>query len=134
MRKLATLGLGIMLTLGALGAVEVGGCAGRTPPVVGSVNQFDSNAYLTLVTTDNIIQGCKRDLTAGVFPANIAEYVKPALNGLIQAYNVANVAYTGYHAAAVAGTVTVVQQTQVTNALNNVQTATTTLIAARGGN
>lgn len=116
-----------------LGLIFISGCA-KSVPVPGAANAFDSSSYLTLVTTDSVIQSSKADLTANKFPAAIVPNVKAALNGLIQAYNVANLAYRGYHAAAIANTVTPAQQTAVTNALNNVQTATSTLITAKAGN
>lgn len=122
-----------MLAIG--GVTVIGGCAKTvTVPIPGSANTFDSSSYLTLVTTDNVIQTAKADLAAGKFPASISGNVKTALNDLIQSYNVANIAYQAYHTAAMANQATPAQATAVTNSLNNVQTATTTLIAAKAGN
>ncbi len=102
--------------------------------VVGAANQFDSNSYLTLVTADSVIQQTKADLAAGTFPANIATTVKASLNGLIEAYDVANPIYIAYHTAALAGQATPAQQAAVTSSLASVNSATTALITAKGAN
>lgn len=109
------------------------GCHSVAAPVPGSANAFDSDSYLTLVATHSVIESTKTDLAANSFPMAIAGNVKTALNLLITAYDTANQAYLAYHTAALAGTSTAAQQTAVTNALTNVQTATTTLTAAKGG-
>lgn len=112
--------------------VVASGCMNK--PVVGSANQFDSNSYLTLVTADSTIQATKAALTAGQFPVNIVGNVKTALNALITAYDVANPAYIAYHNAAIAGQATPAQQQAVTSQLAAVQSATATLVTAKGGN
>jgi len=109
------------------------GCSQNPKPVTGAVNQFDSDSYLTLLTTDNVIQSTKQALVAGSFPASIAGNVKTALNGLITAYDVADTAYLAYHTAALSGTATAQQQAAVKSGLNNVSAATTTLLTAKGG-
>jgi hypothetical protein len=107
-------------------------CAAKKP-VQGSANQFDSDTYLTLVTTDNLIQATKTALANNAFPASIAGNVKTALNGLIAAYNAANVAYQAYHNAALTGQSTPAQQAEVERSVANVQTATTNLTTVKGG-
>jgi hypothetical protein len=102
-------------------------------PIPGSANQFDSSSYLTLVTTDSVIQSTKQGLAAGSFPASIAGNVKSSLNVLITAYDTANLSYRAYHAAAMAGTATTAQQNDVATKLGIVQTATTTLVTAKAG-
>jgi|HubBroStandDraft_6_1064221.scaffolds.fasta_scaffold02778_3 hypothetical protein len=117
--------------------VAMMGCAAKKP-IVGSANQFDSDTYLTLVTTDSVIQATKGALAipagqAGAFPASVVGNVKTALNNLIAAYDVADSAYLAYHTAALAGTATATQQASLNTAMGNVQASTTLLIAAKGG-
>jgi hypothetical protein len=113
-------------------AVSVAGCPkSTTAPVPGSANSFDSASYLTLVTTDSVIQSTKADLTNDAFPASIAGQVKTALNDLIKGYNVANTTYQSYHLAAMAGTATVAQSNAVTSTLADVQTKTSALTSAK---
>ncbi len=119
------------------------GCAAH-PIHPGTANAFDSGAYDTLSVADNVIQSTKLDLAANKFPASIAGNVKTALNGLINAYDIAETFYCGapvgtscspnsYHALAMAGTATPAQNTQLTNDLNSVNTATTQLSTAKAG-
>jgi hypothetical protein len=108
------------------------GCAAR-PVHPGAVNKFDSDAYDALLVTESVIQSTKADLTNNVFPTSIAPNVKDALNYLINSYNVADIAYKAYHSAALAGTVTPVQQANVTTAINQMSNATSTLINAKAG-
>jgi hypothetical protein len=82
--------------------ISLSGCAVRTIHP-GAANTFDSDAYDSLLVQDNVIQSTKADLTNGVFPANIVQNVKLALNILIEAYNAEDIAYKAYHAAAIAG-------------------------------
>jgi hypothetical protein len=109
------------------------GCSANPKPVTGSANQFDSDSYLALLTTDNVIQSTKAALAAGSFPVSVAPTVKTALNALIKAYDVADPVYITYHNAALAGSSTPAQQAAVTSALANVNTATATLVSAKGG-
>jgi len=102
-------------------------------PIPGSANAFDSSSYLTLVTTDSVIQSTKVDLTAGNFSASVAPTVKSALNILIQAYDVANTAYLAYHTAALANTATPAQQQAVASNLSTMEAATSNLTVAKGG-
>ena len=116
--------------------VLLAGCAAKKP-VVGSANQFDSDAYLTLVTADTTIQATKAALAIpagqpGSFTASQAAVVKTALNGLIAVYNIADSDYQIYHAAALAGTATAAQQSKVSSDLTAVQAASTTLMTAKG--
>lgn len=106
------------------------GCGKAHAPLVGAVNQFDSDTYLTLVTIDNTIQTTRADLQAGNFPINITANVKTALNALINAYNIANSSYQIYHNEALAGTATqneqVEVQAKVQSASNSLAILTTT--------
>lgn len=121
------------------------GCAAH-PIHPGTANAFDSGAYDTLSVADNVIQSTRNDLAANKFPASIAGNVKTALNGLINAYNIADTFYCGqpvgtpltcapgsYHALAMAGTATPAQSTQLTNDLNQVNTSTAQLTTAKAG-
>ena len=125
------------------------GCAAH-PIHPGTANAFDSGAYDTLSVTDSVIQSTKADLAAGKFPPSIAGNVKSALNALINAYNIADTFYCGmpvagtgtgslecapnsYHSLAIAGTATPAQSTQMQNELNQINTATAQLSAAKGG-
>ena len=103
-------------------------------PIPGSANAFDSSSYLSLVTTDSVIQSAKADLAASKLPPSVAGNVKTALNGLIQAYNIANVSYQAYHTAALSGQATADQQFAVQTGLANVQTAMAGLTQAKAGN
>jgi hypothetical protein len=122
------------------------GCAAH-PIHPGTANSFDSGAYDTLSVADSVIQSTKTDLAANKFPASIAGNVKSALNGLINAYDIADTFYCGqpvgtplacapnsYHAMAMAGTATPAQSTQLTNDINSVNTATASLSVAKGTN
>lgn len=102
--------------------------------VPGAANSFDSSTYLVLVATDSVIQTTKSDLSVGAFPTSVMGNVKTALNGLIQAYNVCDIAYQSYHTAALAGQATAAQQAAVTTSLNNMQAATSALTSAKGVN
>lgn len=111
------------------------GCAKKvTAPIPGSANSFDSDTYLTLVTTDSVIQGTKSALAANSFPPAFVSNVKTALNALITAYDAADSVYIVYHNAAMGGTATPTQQAAVATAIGQVQAATTILVAAKGGN
>jgi|SRR6267154_580806 len=121
-RIIALLALSLML-----------GCSQNPKPVVGAANQFDSDTYLTLVTTDSVIQNTKAALTANQFPANVVTNVRAALNRLIDAYDAADTVYIVYHNAALAGQSTPAQQAAVNTAVGNVQGATTMLVAAKAG-
>jgi PBP1b-binding outer membrane lipoprotein LpoB len=114
-------------------AIVLAGCSQNPKPVVGAANQFDSDTYLTLVTTDSVIQATKAALMNNQFPAGFVPNVKTALNHLIDAYNAADTVYQTYHTAALVGQSTPVQQAAVNTAMGNVQAATTILIAAKAG-
>ncbi len=109
------------------------GCSQNPKPIVGAANQFDSDTFLTLVTTDSVIQSTKTALTANQFPANVVTNVRAALNRLIDAYDAADTVYIVYHNAALAGQSTPAQQAAVNQAMGNVQGATTMLVAAKAG-
>jgi len=120
--------------------IVLAGCSQNPKPVTGSANQFDSDTYLTLVTTDSVIQSTKADLAncaaspaTCAFPAGIVGNVKTALNGLIASYNAADAAWQVYHAAALTGQSTPAQQAAVTSAIAQVNAATTNLTTVKGG-
>jgi aspartate-semialdehyde dehydrogenase len=106
------------------------GCAAR-PVHPGAANSFDSNSYDAVLVAHSVIETTKTDLTNNAFPASIAGQVKTALNDLIKAYDIADTAYTTYHAAAVAGKATMVQSTAVSSALTDLQTKSAALTAAK---
>jgi hypothetical protein len=109
------------------------GCSQNPKPVTGAVNQFDSDSYLALVTTDAVIQQTKAGLNAGSFPTSYVPAIKSTLNNLIVTYDIADTAYGVYHAAAVAGTVTAAQKAAVSSGLTSIQNATSALVTAKGG-
>jgi hypothetical protein len=123
MKKIATL----ILSMAMLG------CAAHKP-IVGSANQFDSDTYLTLATTDSVIQATKTALANNQFSPSLTPNVKTALNNLITAYDGADAVFQTYHAAALAGTSTAAQQAAVNSAMGQVQASTTLLISAKAGN
>ena len=115
-------------------------CSQNPKPVTGSANQFDSDTYLTLVTTDSVIQTTRADLanctpwsSTCVFPASVVGNVKSALNSLIAAYNAANASWQVYHTAALSGQATQAQQAAVQSGLANVNAATVNLTTVKGG-
>lgn len=125
MRRFAPLVLAVLL---------LGGC--KTQGYVqhpGAVNAFDSQSYDSLLVTHSIIETTKADLAANKFPATISANVKTSLNNLITAYDVADSAYLAYHAAAVQGTATTAQATDVSNKIQVVTNATTHLNMVKGG-
>lgn len=125
----------LLLTLGVIfSSLTWGGAClkSKNAPIPGAANTFDSSSYLVLVTTDSLIQTTKQDLAVGAFPGAILGNVKTALNALIQAYNVCDIAYQAYHTAALAGQATAAQQAAVTDGLNKMQTATANLTTVKG--
>jgi hypothetical protein len=118
----------IALVLGL--CLALGGCAAR-PLHPGAANSYDSNAYDALLVAHSVIETTKTDLANNAFPAAISGNIKTALNDLIRGYDVAQTAYTTYHSAAVVGTATPAQSTALTNALNDVNSKTAALTAAK---
>ncbi len=110
----------------------VGGCAAR-PIHPGAANTFDSSSYDALIVAHSVIETTKTDLANGAFPAGWTLKIHEALNGLIRAYDVAQTAYTAYHASAVAGTATPAQATDLQTKLGDVNTQTVALTAAKAG-
>jgi hypothetical protein len=124
------------------------GCAARHP---GTANKFDSDTYDALLVAHSVIESTKSDIAAGSFSATLLPKVKTALNGLIDAYDALDIAYcnpvsgtlpsTGaaslqcspnsYHAAAMAGTATPAQSSQLQGQVNNLSAATSQLAAAK---
>src|ERR1700693_800702 len=111
-------------------AVALTGCGAR-PIHPGAANKFDSDSYDAVVVAHSVIETTKTDLANNAFPASIAGNVKTALNDLVKGYNTADSAYQAYHSAALAGTATVAQSNAVTAALNDVNTKTAALTAAK---
>lgn len=103
-------------------------------PVQGSVNQFDSDTYLTLVTAKAAIDQAKVELANGTFTGKVAAAVKAAVNGAVTAYNVATTTYQAYHAAALAGTSTPSQQAAVGVAVANMNSSVANITVAKGAN
>lgn len=128
-RKRIQLTLILCVILASLGC----GTQAAKAPIPGSVNQFDSDTYLALVTAYNIIESTKSALANNQFPASIAGNVKTAVNDLVKAYNAADASYLIYHNAALAGTATAAQQSTVTGNLAQVQFSTTNLTTIKGG-
>jgi hypothetical protein len=128
-RKRLQLALILCVLLGTVGC----GTQAAKAPIPGSVNQFDSDTYLALVTAYNVIEGTKSALANNQFPVSIAGNVKTALNDLVKAYNAADASYQFYHSAALAGTATPAQQTTVSGNMAQVQFSTTNLTTVKGG-
>ena len=112
-------------------ALMLSGCAARAVHP-GAANAFDSSAFDTLDITHGVIENTKTDIAAGAFDASLVPNIKAALNDLIVAYNVADSAYLVYHVAALSGTATVAQTNALTAGLQQVNTATTTLVSIKG--
>lgn len=115
----------------------ISGCVknSTTTPHPGSVNAFDSTSYDVLLVAKATIDQTKTDLAAGQF-GNITANVKTALNNCIQAYNVADVAYTAYHTAALSSASspsTTALQNDLTTKLSNLNSATASLTAVKTG-
>jgi hypothetical protein len=123
------LAIGIVAWI-AFGVVYFTGCAARVVHP-GAANAFDSSAYDAMLVAHSVIETTKTDLANNAFPASIAGNVKTALNDLIKGYDVADTTYQAYHNAALAGTATVTQSNAVTAALNDVNTKTAALTAAK---
>ena len=113
-----------------IAALILAGCAAR-PVHPGAANKFDSDSYDAVLVAHSVIETTKTDLANNAFPASIAGNVKVALNALITSYDAADKLYISYHNAALAGTATTVQSTDLTNALNDVNAKTTALTSAK---
>lgn len=133
-----------------LAAILLVGCAAHVQHP-GTANAFDSDVYDSLLVAHSVIESTKSDIGAGQFPATILPQVKAALNGLITAYDALDVAYCNpqsgtlpssgatslqcapgsYHAAAMAGTATPAQSAQIQTQVSNLNSATSTLAAAK---
>lgn len=122
-RRLSTLLLCLVLTVGCAKQVHA--------PIPGSVNQFDSDSYTSLVTAKAIIDAAKTELSNGTFAPSIAANVKEAINYAVASYNVADVSYVAYHSAAVAGTATPTQQAEVQIKLDTLSVAVNKVTAAK---
>lgn len=127
--------LPLLLLLGVtFSSLTWGGACGRSAnaTIPGAANSFDSSSYLVLVTTDSVIKNTKDALSVNAFPTSILGNVKTALNALIQAYNVCDLAYQEYHTAALVGQATAAQQAAVTTALDKMQAASANLSTVKG--
>jgi hypothetical protein len=105
--------------------VSLSGCAHQatttTPPAAlapGAVNQFDQDSYAALMAAQASLNSLKASYTSD--PGGLAA-LKAPLNQAIADYDIAEIAYQTYHAAALTGSSTTAQQTAVTTALTNVQ-------------
>lgn len=90
----------------------------------GSANTFDSVAYDSLHDVQTIIDTARAQFDSGA----LSPSVKPLLNKLVDAYNIANPAWKAYHDAALKNPKT--DQTQLENDLNALSAA---LLAFRKG-
>lgn len=112
-----------VLLFGAL-MVPLSGCRAAnstTPPAAlapGALNQFDQDSYSSLMAA----QAALNSLTTSVATDSNLAILKPTLNQAITDYDVAELAWQTYHAAATAA-----NQTAVTNALNTVNADVTNL-------
>ncbi len=75
------------------------GCSGTPKPVIhpGALNQFDSNAYDTLLTAQAAIEQASKEVVAN-YPA-----LKDEMNKVRAGYTAAQASYKSYHEAAAAG-------------------------------
>jgi hypothetical protein len=108
--------------------------AGNQVAIPGAANVADSDMYLSLVTTDSVIQSTKVDLANNSFPAAWVAGIKKALNSTIQAYDVANVSYQAYHALAVQNKATAQQLSSAQQLVGAAQNSVVALTAAKTGN
>lgn len=120
------------LSVSLLVATGLSGCAAR-PIHPGAANRADSDFYDTLLVTNSVIENTKADLDSGKFPASIRAKVISSLNTLVTLYNDADKVYVVYHNAALAGTATTQQQTDVQTKINSVTNAVSALASAKGG-
>jgi hypothetical protein len=124
----------VALATVAILMVWMAGCSKTYKPHPGAINTFDSAAYDWVLVAQDAIDSTKADLALGKFPPAIAAAVKTALNtGLIPAYNALYTAYTNYHKAAVEGTATASQATEVENAINSTSVQLANLTHAKTG-
>jgi hypothetical protein len=122
------------------------GCAAR-PIHPGTANTFDSKVYDTMLTTDQVIKSTKTELANNSFSATLASQVKAALNILITVYNDADTLYCNppanagptdscaagsYHMLALAGQTTPAADAAMQAKLTTVDSATQSLITAKG--
>src|SRR5580698_5535183 len=110
--KAALLALALCIPMLGCGAVQT-----TTPPAAlapGALNQFDQDSYKALLALQASLKSLNASYAAN--PAQLAS-LKPALDQAATDYNIAELAWQTYHAAATAA-----NQTAVTNALNQVQT------------
>lgn len=121
------------LSIALVSLLFLSSCAMNPKPVTGTANQFDSDTYLFLLTTDSVIESTKADLAKGTFPVNSTAAVKAALNKLILAYDAADRVYLAYHTAALNGTATSDQQAAVSAALPDVNANLTILATVKKG-
>lgn len=120
------------LAVSLLAAILIIGCAAHVQHP-GTANAFDSDTFDTLLISNNVIESTKTAYLKGTFPASAMPAIKDALNGLIQAYDVADSLYLNYHAAvATSAGATAQQIADLKTALNNVNSATATLVSAKG--
>lgn len=103
-RFYAPLALALMLTLGGCAKQPAGTIAPVYGPSAGCYNAFDCSTGQWLLTIQSTIEQAK---------IGVPEAQKPLLRTIISNYNLAEKAYTTYHALAKAGAATAAQQADV---------------------
>lgn len=108
------------------------GCT-KQPATVhpGTFNQFDSNAYTTLLDAQATLQGAQANIANGKWPAAWNEYINEAGNF----YNIAMNSYNAYHntlAGLQTGDINALQ-TQLQFSLNNLTDSIKKMVEKTGG-
>lgn len=117
---LPALVLALALNLSIVGVTGCLKAAANTPAQAlapGYLNPTDQWMGETLDTAHGIVASLLQQATSGSFVPNATE--KATINGLVEALNVADAAYRGYHA----GTTTEAQATQAVTLVQAQQTA-----------
>jgi hypothetical protein len=94
-------------------------CALHFPVHPGALNQIDSAAYDTLLIAEAIINQARLDFQSGRLPSK----TKPALDALVESYNIARGSWLSYRDAISTNVSPDVYFTQLTNNLTDLETA-----------
>jgi hypothetical protein len=114
----------IPITL-ALAVLLMSACAKKTyVQHPGALNIFDSQAYDTLLVSQDALNSAKAEFAAGRLPAS----VKPLINGAVKAYNVARASWLTYRA-----TQTPADQAALQKALVDLTAAVAAIPKSQGG-